>query len=94
MFNRNSNYLDNDGHIRFEQKIALIEFKEAMKDNIDKWVEHLKKIIENRQGSKWHINIKDNMDVFEMIEFASCEWYEKISWFILLMSLNQTKNSR
>lgn len=91
LFNRNSNYLDNDGHIRFEQKIALIEFKEAMKDNIDKWVEHLKKIIENRQGSKWHINIKDNMDVFEMIEFASCEWYEKISWFILLMSLNQTK---
>lgn len=61
LFNRNSNYLDNDGHIRFEQKIALIEFKEAMKDNIDKWVEHLKKIIENRQGSKWHINIKDNM---------------------------------
>ena len=61
LFNRNSNYLDNDGHIRFEQKIALIEFKEAMKDNIDKWVEHLKKIIENRQGSKWHINIKDHM---------------------------------
>lgn len=93
LFNRNSNYLDNDGHIRFEQKIALIEFKEAMKDNIDKWVEHLKKIIENRQGSKWHINIKDNMDVFEMIEFASCEWYEKNKLVYLINKLKSDEST-
>ena len=86
LFNRNSNYLSSTGDIRFDQKPALNDFKNAMKDNIDEWVEHLKEIIENKQKSKWHINIKDNMDVFEMIEFASCEWYEKISWFILLMS--------
>ena len=93
LFNRNSNYLDNDGHIRFEQKIALIEFKEAMKDNIDKWVEHLKKIIKNRQGSGWHINIKDNMDVFEMIEFASCEWYEKNKLVYLINKLKSSNST-
>jgi len=93
LFNRNSNYLSSTGDIRFDQKPALNDFKNAMKDNIDEWVEHLKKIIENRQGSKWHINIKDNMDVFEMIEFASCEWYEKNKLVYLINELKSNEKT-
>lgn len=93
LFYRNSNYLSSKGDIRFDQRPALINFKKAMKDNIDKWVEHLKKIIENRQGSGWHINIKDNMDVFEMIEFASCEWYEKNKLVYLINKLKSSKST-
>ena len=64
-----------------------------MKDNIDEWVEHLKEIIENKQKSKWHINIKDNMDVFEMIEFASCEWYEKNKLVYLINKLKSNEKT-
>ena len=93
LFNRNSNYLSSTGDIRFDQKPALNDFKNAMKDNIDEWVEHLKEIIENKQKSKWHINIKDNMDVFEMIEFASCEWYEKNKLVYLINKLKSNEKT-